>query len=220
MCWNPVNRLVYAAQRYAIYALTPLGDSVVAQVDGYAGDVCAVPFPNKLYAVGGPGLWVIDCSTHTVVDSVAVLTGIMVCDTVKAKVYATGEPAPVFDARADTLVATIPMGRSPERICWNSTNSRVYITDHMDDVVYVVRDTSVGVREHSEKRVAFVPRQASLVGWQSLVARGFVGTLRDASGRDVARLPSGPGSLCELRAGVYFLQPAGQAMACKVVVLR
>jgi YVTN family beta-propeller protein len=178
------------------------------------------PCPNKLLAVSDVAT-VIDCDSNFIKTSLSVGGSAVKVDTFHGKAYCTNVYAGavyVIDMRGDSLLKTIALGRYPLELCWNQTNSRAYIADHMDDVVYVVRDTSVGVREHSEKRIAFLLRRASLVGWQSLVARGLEGTLRDASGRDVARLPSGTGSLCELRAGVYFLQPVGQATACKVVL--
>jgi DNA-binding beta-propeller fold protein YncE len=147
MCWNPVNDLVYLTSRHAAFALTAEGDSVVAEIPGWAVGVGAAPFPNKVYVAGLGGIRVIDCYTHTVVESLSVSAGCLVCDIVKAKVYATGNPAPVIDARADTLITAIPMGRSSDAICWNRTNSRVYIADAMDDAVYVIRDTTTGVAE-------------------------------------------------------------------------
>jgi YVTN family beta-propeller protein len=206
ICWNPVNDLVYVATRYAIYALSPTGDSVVVQVPGYAIDVCAVPFSNKLYATRGPGLSVIDCYTHTVVDSLAMSAGIWICDTVRAKAYATGNPAPVVDARADTLVTTIPMGRSSDALCWNRTNSRVYIADAMDDAVYVIRDTATGVAEPAVAAINLSPlivaspnpfTRAVAIECGAQLAPGAGVCIFSQDGRQVRRLALGltlPGS--------------------------
>ena len=74
----------------------------------------------------------------------------LVYDPGHKKVYCSNLSAhkvDILDARADTIIKTIPLGRSPEVLCWNRTNSRVYITDFMDNVVYVIRDTSTGVAE-------------------------------------------------------------------------
>jgi len=220
MCWNPVNKLVYAAERYAIYVLSLTGDSVVAQVAGYAGDVCAVPFPNKLYSASGPGLRVIDCYTHTILDSMALSAGVFVCDTVKAKVYATGNPVPVIDARTDSLVMTIPMGRSSECICWNSTSSRVYINDNMDDVVYVIRDTSTGISEQAGVPVARKPAVSTLHRG-SLEIRASSGVaLYDAAGRLVFKVASGAARRASLKPGAYFVRYDDADEVEKVVVVR
>jgi YVTN family beta-propeller protein len=150
MCRNPVNDLVYVAGRYALNVLTSEGDTVVGTIPVYAYDISAVPFPNKLYASGVPGIFVIDGSSSTIVDTIPAVGARLLCDTARRKVYSTNySPGVVFvvDARTDTLVETISLGQYPDPICWNPTNSRVYIADEMDDVVYVIRDTTTGVAE-------------------------------------------------------------------------
>lgn len=219
-CWNPVNNLVYVAARYATYVLSPTGDSVVAQISGYAFAVCAVPFPNKLYSASGPGLRVIDCYTHTIVDSMVLSAGIFVCDTVKAKVYATGNPAPVIDARADSLLTTIPMGRSSDAICWNSTNSRVYIADAMDDAVYVIRDTSVGIGESGLSPARPRRATASIISGTLNWAGDKPASLMDLTGRVVAVLRPGTNDVSRLSPGVYVTSEECSMEHSKVVKLR
>jgi YVTN family beta-propeller protein len=219
-CWNPVNDLVYVSSRYTLYAFTPMGDSAIDSVSCFAGTVCAVPFLNKLYMASGPGLRVIDCYTHTVLDSVVLSAGIFVCDTAKAKVHATGNPAPVIDARADTLLTTIPMGRSSDAICWNSTNSRVYIADAMDDAVYVIRDTSVGIGERGI--ATFRQRQASayVVCGTFVWPGGAAADLLDLCGRVVTELRPGANDLSRLSPGVYITREEGSREHTRVVKFR
>jgi DNA-binding beta-propeller fold protein YncE len=219
MTLNPVNGNVYVKTRFAVYALTPPGDSIVAVVDGWSCGVAAVPFPNKVYAAGwGPGLGVIDCYTNTMADSLAVSAGDMVCDTIKAKVYAVGEPAPVIDARADTLLLTVPIGSSPQAICWNSTNSRVYIADY-SGLLYVIRDTSTAVAEPPDGHSVRDPRVSAVVRGRLVLASGTrQARLLDTAGRFVMELHPGVNDVASLRRGVYFLSRTGTRQVTKIVV--
>jgi YVTN family beta-propeller protein len=111
-----------------------------------------VPLPNKVYGAGGGVIRVVDCNTHVVTESiVAGGSGMgLVFDSVHKTVYcsnAGADKVQVIDGRADTLIKTIPLGQSPGALCWNQTNSRVYIADFMDNVVYVIRDTNTSVAE-------------------------------------------------------------------------
>ncbi len=145
-----MNGLAYLAARYDVYVLSPTGDSVVAMIAGWAGDMTAVPFPNKLYLSGVPGTTIVDCGRHVVVDTLPLIWGTLLCDTAGAKVYCVDiSPgvAHVIDARADTLGKTIALGRSPEAMCINYSRNRVYVADFMDNTVSVIRDTSTGIAE-------------------------------------------------------------------------
>jgi YVTN family beta-propeller protein len=158
MCWNPANNLVYVGARYAAYVLSPTGDSVVAQIPACVFSLCAVPLPNRVYVSDIPGILVIDGSSNTVVDTIPAIGGRLLCDSARHKAYVTNQSpgvAFVVDARTDSLVKTIWLGQYPDPMCWNRTNSRVYIADEMDDVVYVIRDTTTGI---AEPEVAVVNR--------------------------------------------------------------
>jgi len=206
MCRNPVNNFIYLATQRAVYVLSSAGDTVVTQIPGYANDLCAVPFPNKVYALASPGLRVIDCYTHTVIDSVTIAGGVFICDTLRAKVYSACEPAPVIDARADTVLDTLPMGRSPECICWNSTNSRVYINDNMDDVVYVIRDTSTGISEPARSTLARRPLRSTISRGSIKIRDGFRGVVYDAAGSCVLKSVAGAARRASLNPGAYFVR--------------
>jgi len=223
MCWNPVNGLVYMQSRYAIYALTPTGDSVVATLDGWARDLCTVPFPNKLYASGRhPGLDVIDCDTHTVIDSVAAASGVLVCDTVRGKVYMAGDNwrcVSVIDARADTLLLSIPLlPGAPRSIAWNSTNGRVYVADDGADVVYVIRDSSTGIAEPEARAIHAAQRAPTLCRGRLWLNGGGSVSLLDLTGRQVTVLKSGDNDLSRLRSGVYFVRHENGSHAVKVIL--
>ncbi len=204
-CYNPANDLVYLAGAHSVAAISPDGDSVIATIPGFANYIAAIPYPNKLYIGGaGGGTRVVDCGgSHVVTDTIHGIAGPMLCETVRGRVYFAGSAASVVDARADTLIKTIPLGRSPEVPCWNRTNSRVYIPDFMDNVVYVIRDTSTAVGEP--------PGDAALSRWPGATVtrcaffwpRHERGALLDMCGRVVARLRPGHNDLRALAPGVY-----------------
>ena len=149
MCWNPMNGFVYVDSDGGIRVLTANGDSVVDVIAADALCMCFVPYPDKLYAIANR-TEVIDCATQVVTDSLAYEGNAVVCDTIRGKVYSAATypgQCYVFDAKTDTLLTAISLGTSPQAICWNRTNSRVYIADAMDGAVYVIRDTTTGVAE-------------------------------------------------------------------------
>jgi hypothetical protein len=142
--------MLYVGVLGGIRALTAAGDSVVAIVAPGAHDMCFVPYPNKVYAVTSGWTYVIDCGSQTVSESLPYGGFAVVSDTLHGKVYGSiyyTNSLYVFDASADTFIKRVAMGRYPNRMCWNCLNSRVYVADEMDNVVYVVRDTSTGIDE-------------------------------------------------------------------------
>jgi len=148
LCWSPANNLVYVGTGCGIMVLAADGHSVLDTVPAYAGDMCFAPYPNKIYSVTSGMTYVINCDSQTLSESLPYGSYCVVCDTTRGRVYGAGRYATrVFDARADTWITTISTGQSPQHIRWNSTNSRVYIADAMDDAVYVIRDTTTGVAE-------------------------------------------------------------------------
>jgi YVTN family beta-propeller protein len=227
-CYNSVDDLVYLTAGLAVYVLSPAGDSVVAVVPGYASAAAAAPFPNKVFVAGaGPGgavIRVVDGSTHAVLDSLLVGGGWMslVTDLAKGRVYCSNVNAhkvDIIDARSDTLIKTIALGRDPVRLCWNQTNSRVYTTDYMDNVVYVIRDTTTGVAEEAPRlagpcwgRTVF----AGTIAWPHMQP----GALVDMSGRRVAVLRQGSNELSRLAPGVYVVVEAQGRPLGKVAIIR
>jgi YVTN family beta-propeller protein len=169
MCWNPANNLVYIGTGCGIVVLSADGHAVLDTVPAYAGDMCFAPCPNKIYSVTSGWTYVINCDSQTLSKSLPYGSYCVVCDTRQGKVYGAARYGThVFDARADTWFTTISTGQSPERICWNSMNSRIYIADAMDDVVYVIRDTTTGV---AEPAVAVVNRSPLIRASPSPFAR-------------------------------------------------
>ncbi|MEO0077765.1 MAG: hypothetical protein ABIK86_02025 [candidate division WOR-3 bacterium] len=141
----------------------------------------------------------------------------VLCDTVRAKVYCVNEyqdNVRVFDARADTLIKTIPLGRCPAGVCWNRANSRVYITDGMDNVVYVIRDTTTGIAEASPAALGRTRRSAVTVVRRALFwTERAPGTLMDLTGRRVLAVTPGRNDLTHLAPGVYLaLAPGSREM--------
>ena len=147
----------------------------------------------------------------------------LVYDPGHKKVYcsnASARKVDIIDARADTLIKTIPLGRSPGVLCWNSTNSRVYITDFMDNVVYVLRDTSVGVYEGRAVTKRGGWREATLTRGAFLWSRNETGALLDVSGRKVADVKPGRNDTHALAPGVYTVVTADAACGLRVVKIR
>jgi len=229
-CFGPANGLVYLSARYAVHVYSPDGDSEVAAVPGRAGPLCATLNPNRVFAVGtGPGgtvIRIVDGESHTVLDSVIVGGGgvSLVADTWRDRIYFANTNArkvDIIDARADTLVKAIPLGRYPAAICWSQTNSRVYISDEMDNVVYVIRDTSTGIVE--TRPVSLAPARCATILRQALVWHEETpGELLDMAGRRVATLKPGSNDLHGLDAGVYFLRWQEEGVGCirKVILMR
>jgi YVTN family beta-propeller protein len=217
-CVNPRNDLVYLAGYHWVWVLSPAGDSLVTAVAAW-GNVCFVPFPNKLYVLGGGWAQVVDCATNTVVDSIHTAGANLLCDTVRGKVYATDQNRDdvfILDARADTLIKTIPLGRYPSNLCWNQTNSRVYIVDLMDDVVYVIRDTASSIAEGGTG-VSIAGATRTIAGRSLRYADPGGAMLVDVSGRSVVALRLGDNDLGHLPWGVYVVRDAAGRVRSKVV---
>ncbi len=226
--WNPVTGLVYLGGlggTGGTYVLSPAGDSVVAFISGAATTFSAVPFPNKMYIKKGwDWLWVVDGNTHVVVDTVAVQGGPIVCDTVRGKVYTcqySPELLSVVDARADSLLMSLSLpGWGSIDLCWNRTNSRVYVVQEMANLVQVVRDTSAAIAEAKPVRQEGRP-------WTHTLVRGTLywpgrepGRVIDACGKDVFEVKQGRNDLGHLPAGIYVVVEAGTGATAKFVKLR
>ena len=207
-CWchSPVNGLVYLAGRRSVYVLTPTGDSLVTAVPVLGRDLEFGPYPNKIFAVSG-ATFAIDGSTNTVIDSLSVPGSQLACDTQLDKLYSVhlnSRSLYIIDAQADSLLMTIPLGRSPERLSWNSINNRIYISDFLDNTVSVIRDTSTGVTEHAGSRLP--PKPAATVVRHNYYHSGQTpDALLDACGRKVLRVQPGSNDLSQLVPGVYTL---------------
>jgi len=222
MCWNPMNNFVYVDSDGGIRVLTADGDSVVDVIAADALCMSFVPYPNKLYAIASRTV-VIDCVTQTVTDSLEYEGNAVVCDTIRGKVYSAAtypSQCYVFNARTDTLVTAVRLGTSPQAICWNWVNSRVYIADAMDDAVYVIRDTSVGIGESGpatfSQRCESARVIAGTLSWPGRRSANLV----DPCGRVVAVLRPGSNDLSRLGPGVYVASDESSRVRIKVVKLR
>jgi YVTN family beta-propeller protein len=222
ICRNPADDMVYLSCRRAVNVLSAHGDSVIAVVEQPVNNsacICAVPFPNKVYSSRGDWIHVIDCSNHVVSDSIEANTGVSVCDTRKAKVYAAARPPVVIDARGDSVLMTVPV--SPCQVVavvWNSVDCRIYMLDVYNSVVYVIRDTTTGVTEPGCKPG---PRRSPF----PTVCRGVLrldgdatAVLLDLIGRQAAVLKPGSNDVRGLKSGVYFVRLDKSALTRKVII--
>jgi len=227
-CYNPVNGLVYLGGSRGTHVFCARGDSLVTVVPGTVWWLCAVPYPNKLYLYDWevlPRVRVLDCSSNTVSDSVSVYGGPMVCDTTKGKVYAScygsHNLVSVLDAVADTVLATIPLpGPMPGSLCWNRTESRVYVAEEMGDLVYVLRDTTAGIAEASPPAVSRCVRPGTVVRSAFSWPEAEFGQVIDAGGRKVAEVRSGQNDLSRLPAGIYVVVGADGSPTARFLKLK
>jgi DNA-binding beta-propeller fold protein YncE len=123
----------------------------------------------------------------------------------------------ILDTRADTLIKTISLGRYPEFLCWNRTNSRVYINDFMDNVVYVIRDTSTGISERAAGATTRPWAVTTVTRGRFFYLGPGPGALVDACGRIAAALKPGHNDICALTPGVYAVVAADVRYKQKVV---
>lgn len=210
-CYNPVNGLAYIGGWRGVIAFTPAGDSIAARITGYLNGLCFAPYPNKMYLQSWWDeyrLGALDCGSHQVVDSVAVYSSTMVCDTVQGKAYSSFRSGvypwvTVFDARADTVIQVFDCGEPPGELCWNQTDGRVYVS--VGATVRVFRDTTTGVAESGTITVER-PRSVQTTVTGSYVWRGSgVGLVVDACGRGVGAVRPGRNDVSGLPMGVYVV---------------
>ncbi len=227
-CYNPANGLVYLGGSLGTYVFSARGDSLLTEVPGKVWWLCAVPYTNKLYLYDWevlPRLRVLDCGSNTVTDSVPVFGGPMVCDTTNGKVYAScygsHNLVSVLDALADTVLDTIPLpGPMPGALCWNSTNSRVYVAEEMGDMVYVLRDTTAGIEQTGPAAALRRVRRGAVVREVFLWQEAEFGQVVDAGGRKVAEVRPGQNDLSRLPAGVYVVVCADAIANTRFLKLR
>jgi YVTN family beta-propeller protein len=221
---HPSSGVVYVACKYLLYVFSPDGDSLIARVphNVYAPATMAYyPVLNRLYVLDlnlGPGL-VLDCATNSVIDSLPNTTvGDGVCDTLRGKLYVIDRSTDrvlVYRLADGVYLRSIQLGRDPVCMAWNPVNSRVYVTDDMDNVVYVIRDTTTAVSGEVEVAVARragsrIVRGVLKLGRQ-FTAYGSRPELLDVTGRKMLDLKAGDNDVSRLVAGVYFVRRLGPA---------
>jgi len=226
-CYSPVTGRVYTGNSRSLWVFSPQGDSILATISGSTAHFCAVPFPNKVYVYGWSSehwLGVLDGNTNVFTDTLVLWGGPLICDTLRGKVYAASSGlypgVAVLDARADTVLTTVPLPAfNPQGICWNPLDGRVYVTDRQGDSVYVLRDTMPGIEEGHKPQAASYKPVATVVGGVLVLAKGAsaspsssTSSLLDISGRRVLDLKAGANDVSGLAPGVYFVRPA-QAQA-------
>jgi YVTN family beta-propeller protein len=227
---NPVNSLVYVIGDQMVWVLNPDGDSVVATIPTTFRTPHASCFSrgmNRLYIDHGSAVTVIDCNTNTVVDSFQLGEGSlgMAADTFREKLYCGARydrDIWVFDMRADTFIKSFwsGMGQSFGQLAWNWTNSRVYVTDGTNQVLYVLRDTSAAIEEVNPRSGQGQTPSARIVRSQLRIYGEGPAELLDMSGCLVARLRSGWNDVSCLAEGVYFLRERERALVTKVIIQR
>lgn len=212
-----------------VYVFNPAGDSVVATIPVPCWELCAVPFPNKLYAAWFDGnddsLFVIDGGSHLVTGRLGVGGFKLACDTAIGKVYCTDyglDSVYVLDARADTVVKSfyVDQGTWSGGLAWNQTDHRLYVPRMSDSSVCVIRD-AVGVAEPGAARTIGDARlRATMVKDVLQVYGDEPAVLMDVCGRTAAELRPGPNDARRLPPGVYVIRAKRGGILSKVTVLR
>jgi len=191
-----------------LYALDAYGPSlyVVDGANNTLTDTIQLPGParqlawyeplDKLYALGDSAIYVVDCRTHQVTRTLAVVTSGYVRPVFAArndKLWVSGgywpaESTYVIQCRADSVVATFP-GRSYVDMAWNPIDNRVYVAPY--DRVIVFRDDLTGVEEMPQAtalRFGLKPGSnpaSGMVAFDCVLPGGEPGrlTVYDATGR-------------------------------------
>ncbi len=222
-CYNPCNDMAYIDGRYEIYALTSSGDSVVAVIPKVTDQWCKfalVSSLNRLYELENGWMIAIDGVTNTISCSLFVGGGELVCDTIKLKAYTNAGGARVVDLRTNNIIESIPFGTTTSSTCWNSVNSRVYVSDYRANCVWVVRDTSAGIVESDLATICHRGASARIISGTLSWTGGRPADLMDLSGRVIAVLRPGTNDLSRLSPGVYVTMEQGSTEHTKVVKLR
>ncbi|MFO7651887.1 MAG: YncE family protein [bacterium] len=212
----------YASSARALHVLNATGDSLVATVAVAAfwpTPLVHYPRLDRLYVMDlnlGQGS-VVDCPTNTVIDSLpSTAVYDAVCDTLRGKLYVidrSTDQVLVYRLADNVHLSSIQLGRSPVCMAWNPIDSRVYVSDQMDNVVFVIRDTSTAVAEEATDSV--VQRASSRIvhGVLDLPATGVgrqaSSVLVNAAGSKVANLRPGLNDVSRLSSGVYFIRRLG-----------
>lgn len=221
MCRNPVNNLVYVNDDHGTSVVSQFGDSVLTLVPIYGWSMCFVPRPNSILTAWN-SVGVIDCDSNLVRATIPIGATTIVADTLRGKAYAANYNSGqlhVIDALADTLIKTMPMGTYPYAMCWNSTNSRVYVADGMANVVYIIRDTSSAIEE--DRSYSARPRLGATVTCGTLFLPGQrEADVFSVSGCRVAVLHPGRNSLRALAPGTYFVRPIGTKEVQRITLVR
>ncbi|MFO7651160.1 MAG: YncE family protein [bacterium] len=218
----------YVTSQHALHVFEATGDSFIATVAVAAfwpTPLVHYPRLDRLYVMDlNPGQGsVVDCASHTVIDSLpntAVYDA--VCDTLRGKLYVidrSTDEVLVYRLADGSLLRRIQLGRSPVRMTWNPIDARVYVSDQMDNVVYVIRDTTSAISEEAEAAVARSAGSRILRGRLVLAGPGRA-RLLSAAGRVAAELVPGPNDVGRLPPGVYFVRQDGDTRARRIVLVR
>jgi DNA-binding beta-propeller fold protein YncE len=129
-----------------------------------------------------------------------------------------GNTVAVIDGNADTLMHLVAVGRNPTALAWNPTWHRMYVANHDNATVSIVRDAPSGIEELTPE-VGVKQTIATVAGGTLFLRRPDPAVLVDASGRVAAKLEPGSNSVGHLRRGVYFVRGLSTPGTCKVIIL-
>jgi hypothetical protein len=142
-------------------------------------------------------------------------------DSIADRVYCLESDAPrvpVIDCRAIRLLTTIQVGEVPRDLAWNPAQRRVYVSNHDDATLSVIRDSALaGLDEPGSVESRRTP---TLVAGVLRLNGASPATLLDISGRRAGDLIPGDNSIRHLPAGIYFVRYSGSRTTAKVVLTR
>jgi len=225
MCYDPVNRLVYAADDLNPYVTlidTRTNRSLTwIQTIANMSDACCSPASNKVYfSSWAYPMAVVDGVSDSMIAAVPVgwPEDIMYVSATD-RVYCAGGDIYVVDCATDSVIAVVPAHTYAEcALALDSIGGFVYVANEYGSSVLVIRDTlQVAVTESRARRlpsqrlrptvirgVLWLPRDMTeLPGNSDRVPRL---ALLDISGRKVFDLLPGPNDVRHLSPGVYFVR--------------
>jgi len=166
------------------------------------------PLEDKLYALIGDSLYVIDCVTDSIIKVIVPGDDIneVMCflpwsnrlyfTTTNYKEGNSFNTLYVLDCRNDSIISSLRFG---EGVFWMATNpltGQVYISDFCESTLYVFRDEIIGIEENTERKFFQKSRlysyQDKIIIYYSIIIPSLVEiSIYDLYGRRIKKLYSG-----------------------------
>jgi len=105
---------------------------------------------DKLYWAGAGGICIVDCTSDTIIATVAAGAASLFYESSRNRVYCTGwDWVTVLDGATNRVVATIPVGPSAKNTAYSPPEERLYVANWDGSSLSVIRTTLPGITEQS-----------------------------------------------------------------------
>jgi YVTN family beta-propeller protein len=162
---NTTNNKIYCANRldYNVTVLDGAGDSVLTTIT-IGEEPCALVYnstDNKIYCASWLGVIVvvIDGASDTVITVIAIDDPCaLIYDSDFNKIYCAddwNDEVAVIDGATDSVITTIAVGNNPCSFTRNPVENRIYVANYNSISVSVIRDSLIGIEEHTQSASAF-----------------------------------------------------------------